>query len=74
MTANLGIKRSQGRREQFTSFLAFWYASALLFLVLGVATLVAVEHGHRLAAFLLLLSGGCFAAARLVGRARRGRG
>jgi hypothetical protein len=73
MRTNLGIKHSQGHREQLTSFLAFWYASALIFLVLGVSTLVAVAHGRRVAAFLLLLSGGCLAAARLVRRAR-GRG
>lgn len=73
MTANLGIKGSQGRREQFTSFLAFLYASALAFLVLAVGTLVAVAHGGRVAALLLLLSGVCFVAARLVRRAR-GRG
>jgi hypothetical protein len=59
-------------KKQLTSFLAFWYAAAAVFLVLSIGTVAAVHHGHRLAAFFLLLSGGCFGAAQLVRRALHG--
>jgi hypothetical protein len=66
-----GKQRAQVSKKQLTTFLAFWYAAAAVFLVLSIGTVAAVHNGHRLAAFLLLLGGGCFAAAQLVQRARR---
>jgi hypothetical protein len=63
-------KRQEGATKQLTTFLAFWYAASGVLLALSVGTVVGVHNGHRLAAFFLLLSVGCFAFGALVQRAR----
>ena len=60
-------------RKQLTTFLAFWYTAAGVLFVLSVGTVAGLRHGHRIAAFLLLLSAGCFGIGVVVQRARRGR-
>jgi hypothetical protein len=52
-----------------TGFRMFWYMSAAVLAALGLATFLEVHHGHRLAAFLVILSTGCFAIAYVMSRA-----
>jgi len=47
----------------------FWYVCAVTLAVLGVAVLIEVQRGRRLAAFLVLLAACCFGIATLLRRA-----
>jgi hypothetical protein len=64
------VKASVPAAERWRGYFAFWVGAALLLIGLGVATLVAVHHGRRLAVFLVFLGAGCVAIAFLVRRAR----
>jgi hypothetical protein len=74
MNDDLELKGRERAPKQLTSFLAFWYASAAVLLVVGIAAFAAIHNGHRLAAFFLLLGVCCLGAALVVQRARRAQG
>jgi hypothetical protein len=57
MTPKRTVRRRPESSGRVTTFFALWCASTLLLFILAVITSVGVRHGHRLAAFLLLLSG-----------------
>ena len=57
---------------RLTGFLVFWYAAAVVLVVLGIAVFVVVHDGHRLAVFLIALGGCCALIAYAFQRAGRG--
>lgn len=65
------IRDESESAERLTRFLVFWYAAAVVLVVLGVSVFVAVQNGHRLAAFLIALGGSCAVVAYAFQRAGR---
>ena len=55
--------------ERWRTFLAFWIAAAIMFILLGVGVFVAAHHGHRIGFALLLLGLASLLIARIVRKA-----
>ena len=64
-------RRDGDADERVAVFLSFWIIAGLVLLALGIATFVALHHGHRVGLALAALSAPCLVVAYLIRRAQR---